>query len=433
MFKIGYPDTNDDGRLVAAFDLDHTLVKPYGKHKFAKDENDWQWMTFPVARGEDVSALEGLRILAHEKKHQLVIFTNQLHERNGARQKIKNIVKELMRCDIIVTVYASTDDDFYRKPRLGMYEQFRRDFPNAGHMYYCGDAAGRVDDFSSSDWAFALNISSFYGSGLTRDHCVNDAPNMNNVIDFVPPEEFFGEQLQKIGTGSRLCNRQTPLFSHCGDSTPCTIAWRTSGAHPEWSWKKCIPDLESIPQVENTVGKDSIVDAIAGTLTDNPDQNGILVVLMMGSPASGKTTCAKAICSELAEDFVGGVNLVSKDDYPTPAKSFKKFNELIRQGKSVVIDGCNATQASRKKYMDVVLKTEGVRWFVVSARTDKSTSMLLNQRRAWETRTKPIPAVGIHAWYKRYEDPVLDPWIDNSHPVYDYGFDIAPSKRVYST
>jgi len=421
MFKIG-SDTNDDGRVVAAFDLDYTLVKPNGKHKFAKDENDWQWMTFPYGTGK-ISVLEGLRILSH-KNHQLVVFTNQLHEKNGARQKITNIANELKRHDIIVTFYASTENNFYRKPRIGMYNQFKIDFPKSGHMYYCGDAAGRVGDFSASDWAFALNISGLHTLSLTWEDYTDDIDNMRNIIDFVPPEEFFGEQLHR--SDSRLCNRQQPLVTSWNGPQD----WRPSSKQPDWRWTKCIPDFEIIPEVENTVDVDFILDAIAGTLVDNPKDNGILLVLMMGSPASGKTTCAKAICEEFKDDFEGGVNLVSKDDFPTPAKSFKKFNEYISKGQSVVIDGCHATQASRKKYMDVVLKMKNVRSFVVNARTDKPTSMLLNQRRAWESQIKAIPDVGIHVWYKNYEDPLLDPWVDVI-PLYPYGFNTTPSMRVY--
>ena len=28
---------------IAAFDMDHTLVKPKNNRKFPKDENDWEW------------------------------------------------------------------------------------------------------------------------------------------------------------------------------------------------------------------------------------------------------------------------------------------------------------------------------------------------------------------------------------------------------
>lgn len=424
MFKTGYPDTNDDGRLVAAFDLDHTLIKPRGNHKFSKDADDWQWMSFLQDDDTSWTTLEALRFISHEKKHQIVVFTNQKGEKNDARQKIKNIVKELKRNNIIITVYASTEDDFFRKPRLGMYEQFKRDFPSAGHMYYCGDAAGRETDFSSSDYAFAVNISSNYTSQLTWKEYMNQQDTMRNIIDFIPPEELF--QIIRR-SNKRICNRQQPLFTTWSGVQD----WRTIEM-PKITWKRTIPDFDVIEQIEDTVNLETILDAIAGTIVDDSSrENGILIVLMMGSPASGKTTCAKAICEEFKDDFADGVILVSKDDYPTPAKSFKKFKEHISKGQSVVIDGCHATQESRKKYMDVILKTEKVNWFVINARTDKPTSMLLNQRRAWDARSEPIPDVGIHTWYKKYEDPELDPWIDTHHPVYNYNFEIKPSMRVY--
>ena len=323
MFRIGTSAIND-GRPVAAFDLDHTLVKPKGKTKFSKDADDFEFITH-------WSVVECLRTLARD--HQIVVFTNQLHEKNGARQKTINIAQALESQGIHVTVYASTEDDFYRKPRLGLYETFKQDFPDAGPMYYCGDAAGRDKDFSASDYAFAANAG----------------------IPFVLPED---------------------LFASVKDS--CEFNTYTATKFP-----RCIQDNKAIPAKPGTLSQADIVNTIK--TSRRPD--GMIVVLMLGSPASGKTTCAKAISSEFS------VGLVSKDDYPTPAKSFRKFKEHITKRESVVIDGCHATLESRKKYMDVVLRTQGLQWFVISAITDKDTSFLLNQRRAWDTRSKPIPTL----------------------------------------
>lgn len=66
-----------------------------------------------------------------------------------------------------MAAFIASDDDGYRKPTLGMWEEYTNQFHktidvNLEKSIYCGDAAGRVNgkikDFSDSDLKFAINI-----------------------------------------------------------------------------------------------------------------------------------------------------------------------------------------------------------------------------------------------------------------------------------
>lgn len=67
-----------------------------------------------------------------------------------------------------VNEYSIIDPEIFgrmRKPEIGMMEEFKKDLqahfeglPNITWCHYCGDAAGRPNDFSDSDKQFAKNL-----------------------------------------------------------------------------------------------------------------------------------------------------------------------------------------------------------------------------------------------------------------------------------
>jgi bifunctional polynucleotide phosphatase/kinase len=168
LFKVTKPCS-----LVAAFDLDHTLIKPQGTRKFAKDRNDVQYL-FP----EVEEKLDDLR----RKGYKIVIFTNQSGKKfnwDDLQYKVSKWIGE------DTEIYVSTTKDRNRKPCTGMYDLFVTHNGYPLTMFYVGDAAGRNGDFSDSDLKFAHNI---------------DVP-------FYTPEQFFlGESEKKLQVYNPLAN-----------------------------------------------------------------------------------------------------------------------------------------------------------------------------------------------------------------------------------
>ena len=74
------------------------------------------------------------------------------------KEKMTAVMRQL---DIPLSVYAATEDDSYRKPRLGMWREFLDDYDlnidegkamvDFGASFCVGDAAGRPKDHSGSD------------------------------------------------------------------------------------------------------------------------------------------------------------------------------------------------------------------------------------------------------------------------------------------
>ncbi|KAF8477536.1 polynucleotide kinase 3 phosphatase-domain-containing protein [Kalaharituber pfeilii] len=158
-------------RRIASFDLDSTLIKTASGRVFAKSESDWTWWNPAVP-----NKLKEL----YSQGYDLIIFTNQggisVEKPAGKLDKFKLKVAVIFETlDIPVTLYGATENDQYRKPRTGMWDELMDEYDLDVHAvdkaesFFVGDAAGRDRDFSATDRYFANNIG----------------------VKFYTPEEFF--------------------------------------------------------------------------------------------------------------------------------------------------------------------------------------------------------------------------------------------------
>ncbi len=145
--------SNLGNQQIAAFDLDSTIIKTKSGKKFPTDKFDWEFLF------ENVPKI----IQNFSKKFLISIFTNQKglsKDKNKIPdfiEKINLIIDELKINNIIV--FIATNDDWNRKPMTGMWNALQNIcLPDLNNSFYCGDAAGRLNDFSISDFYFAHNI-----------------------------------------------------------------------------------------------------------------------------------------------------------------------------------------------------------------------------------------------------------------------------------
>ena len=149
----------------AGFDLDNTIIKTKSGKKFPIDMNDWCYLY--------KNTLHVLKNLVNT--HNIVIFTNQSTLKKQEKklifiEKIKNIISDLL---LPIKIYISIENGYFRKPLTGLWKNH-----NSYNQddFFCGDAAGRKDDFSDTDLLYALNLN----------------------IKFLTPEELFLEQKVEI-------------------------------------------------------------------------------------------------------------------------------------------------------------------------------------------------------------------------------------------
>jgi bifunctional polynucleotide phosphatase/kinase len=192
---------NEPCALVAAFDLDHTLLKPKGTRKFPKNKDDAEY-AFP---GVHERLLE-----LRQRGYKIVIFTNQSGRRFDMNDMIYKVDNWLGKP---TDIYVSVQKDHNRKPCTGMYDLFLENNGTPTDVYYVGDAAGRPTDFSDSDLKFAHNagIPFFTPEKYFLDDPRGDVPVKNPLEDVVP--QPFNEQVPKgtliLQVGPPACGKST--------------------------------------------------------------------------------------------------------------------------------------------------------------------------------------------------------------------------------
>lgn len=153
-----------------AFDLDSTLVSNKSGKKFPDDVDDFKYT-------ELVDCIP-------DNSH-IVIFTNQSYTNEEKLKtmlfRVLNIVKRF-RQDVAIKYYIGYK--LSGKPSIHLFNQYVRDFQLPKKVLYVGDAAGREDDFASSDYKFVLNIQSYYRNEITAE--------------FMTPEQYMNKDNETI-------------------------------------------------------------------------------------------------------------------------------------------------------------------------------------------------------------------------------------------
>ena len=340
LYSINNKKDNKDKKIpVAAFDLDHTLIKPKNGRTHPKDKDDF--MLF------DSKVIELLKEY-YNKNYEIVIFSNQdnLIEKPEKKEIVLNRIdtlrKMLVKDNIDLNVFISTGRDFCRKPNTGMWNYFIKKVNyevDLKKSFYVGDAAGRLKDkknkkdFSCSDRMFASNIG----------------------INFYTPEVFFLKEKDREYT---------------------------------------MPNLAQELFVDNEDKNPDIKDLIKYS-----------VIILVGAPASGKSTLSKKLGS--------GYTILNNDEIKSKSKLKKRLEENCKLQKKIIIDNTNSKVSNRKEYLDIINKYyKKTDICCIIMNINKDQSFFLNNFRCKINKEPRLPDVVIHSYFKYYEEPLITEGFD---------------------
>jgi len=325
------------------FDMDSTLVEPKSGAKFPKNRNDWTWLMDEVPKKLKELNSQGFKV---------IIFTNQAgiekgHQNAGdIKGKILDLCKEV---GFPMQAFVATATDINRKPNITMFSLAQEKY-NGGVKYdlktslYVGDAAGRAKGWKADRKA---------------DFSCGDRGFAFNIgVPFKTPEEFF-----------------------LGES-PAPFEW--DGIDP----KKY---LESIPKDL----KDPDAKDVIGT--------GQELVIMVGRPASGKSTFTKRF-------FVpAGYVHVNQDTLKTKDKCVKAAKEAVANGKSVVVDNTNPSESVRGEFL-AIAKAAGIpaRCFSFTLDVDLSHHLNFYREKLTNGAVRRIPDIGYNMFKKNFKEPAVE-------------------------
>jgi bifunctional polynucleotide phosphatase/kinase len=291
---------------VLAFDLDSTLVETKSGGAFAKNASDWQWWHPSVPDVIQAAAGKGFKI---------VLMSNQLGVSKG-HTMVEDVQGRMQQVAVALGVaniqcFFATDNDFYRKPRPGMWAVFACLFNGAvpvdmAASKYIGDAAGRPKskahpkkDFSAGDLLFAINL------GLA----------------FSTPEEFF-----------------------LGDP-PCSTAGVE--AHPLLN-----SGAASGAGGGTRTAASATTSTSTSTSTSTDTGPALTMVVLVGPPSAGKSTLCATRFAAYAR--------VNQDLLKTKKKCLDVARGHLKAGRSVVIDATNKDRDTRRDWVSLAQETGAV-------------------------------------------------------------------------
>jgi bifunctional polynucleotide phosphatase/kinase len=283
---------------IAAFDFDDTLIATKSGLKFGRGEDDWKWWHASVpARLKQLHA-DGYALVVISNQAAISLRTDNKTIKDGMRSlnnlkgKAAAVFKAL---DLPMSLYAATEYDIFRKPRVGMWEQLTKDYGLSGDgdvdlekSIFVGDAAGRTGDPKA---------------GVKKDHSCSDRDFAANVgIGFMTPEEFFSGE----------------------DVKPFTRSFDPAA----------YMDTEITSQTDDT----SILFS---------KKNDLELVIFCGSPGAGKSTFYWQHMQPL------GYERVNQDILKTRDRCMKVATDFIEDKKSVVVDNTNADIETRAAWLSL--------------------------------------------------------------------------------
>jgi bifunctional polynucleotide phosphatase/kinase len=213
----------------ACFDLDWTLS--FGQAKLYPSDP------------EDIYMLPKRRAVLKQlvaDGWSIVIFTNQYavskKERTKRCGRIQTAISKMgVPCWVFMAVGKDKKEviDMYRKPAIGMWTEAVELLGEPTESFYCGDAAGRPQDFSDSDRKFAENAG----------------------IEFKTPEEVFpvvasckprkGKELV-VFVGMPGCGKSTYCNEHFSDYVRVNQDILKTRAKVLWAIRNAVAEGKSV-------------------------------------------------------------------------------------------------------------------------------------------------------------------------------------------
>ncbi|KAK2749643.1 hypothetical protein FQN57_005865 [Myotisia sp. PD_48] len=219
-------------RRIAAFDFDHTLVLPKSGTRFSRSASDWKWWDEQVPSKLRSLSSQGylIAIVSNQKaislKQDIKAGKSESKSLSMFKEKAAAVMKIL---NIPISLYAATESDEYRKPRMGMWNELlddydldtTRDSIDLENSVFVGDAAGRPGDHSCCDRNIAANIGIPF---KTPEEYFRDEPP--EPVEIFNPKTYTTKPMNVEISFSKKNDQELVIFCGSPGSGKSTFYWK---------------------------------------------------------------------------------------------------------------------------------------------------------------------------------------------------------------
>jgi bifunctional polynucleotide phosphatase/kinase len=317
----------------------------------------------------------------YKNAYKIVIMSNQKGSYSGKgsftfedfQKRWFNIQKLL---NVPVYILAAPLDDLNRKPIYGMWEFMEKNLNdnlkiNYKNSFYVGDACGRPKDHSDCDIKFAINCG----------------------LNFKTPEEFFED------------STKFPFEE---------LKQKLRGFNP----KKYLENFNEKENQTNIIENNlkswkDIKDVLEG----NFENIKVRLIILVGSPASGKTTLTKKILDLNSSCKAPRTwNIYSLDKEGSKKKMTNKLSIVLKESsKCCIIDATNGKLEMRNEWIKIAKDiSQDIDVVCIHINIEKEITLHLNDLRGLKKNINPdyefkeVPKVAIHTFWKHFIQPTKD-------------------------
>lgn len=402
---------------ILGVDFDHTLVRPKNNRKLPTSWDDYEIIP---------NALENVKVLVNNFHYIPVIFTNQLgastgksaYDINGfADRCIKFMAEFKSVVGVEPFIYIAHYDDKYRKPLPFMWNfaiddmniYFDQNKIYLSSVFYDVDKTNNIFDksFYCGDMYGGYEIGSSGRQILTKSSDLLFAKNNN--INFAVAELLF-EPYNSSNSSEYYDNKYFVRADKNWINKNITVKIDIAKEY------KCGNDYKT-ELTNNTILNNNTITNISKTLKDMNLSSGnellkneLFIIILSGSPGSGKSSFAGQILSEVfSNNGYDEPVLLSRDNFKTDSPYYKECVNMLSSGKNIIIDKTNSSIKQRNDIRDKVIQPiiklmsnkniEKLHILYIQVSTSKELVMRLNNIRFGNN----VPDVAIHTYYKKME------------------------------
>lgn len=366
--KLIKPPSNNQKIKVIGFSLEHTIIKPSELGFWISNPNEWQYCY-------DLSILKQY---IKDNYHVIIISNQTKLGMTGflTLDQFKNMIETISHeLDIPLQVFVATQYGITNKPLSTLWDVFLQynkieDSMISRHQSsYIGAKAGRIKNSQNKK---DINTIDFYFSR-----------NIN--LQFKTPEQFF---------------------QHSKDVRHMLLP---ISFNPKYYIKKHQQNFKDI-------------------LSDYSDTTNQNIILLMGSPGSGK--------SRLCRNYLPNHVRINQDNLKTVKNCYKKAITKLDDGSSIIIDNTNRYIKTRSMWIELANKYNIP---IDCIHIDISRNMALHfnsYRHICQTGNCKIPDMAIYSYFtqkpnKKFEYPTVDEGFKNVITLHiDSNYDDDKTKKI---